>query len=76
MVDPDQAPPVPFRAFRLQDVQVGKRKTVMFVIVSQKSERWILVLDLGVKHGLVPPHHLLKATRSVDDMNELLRTDA
>jgi hypothetical protein len=71
MVDTYQALYVGFRAVRLQHRQVGEREPVVFVIIGQKSQCRILMLDPGIEYHPIPLEHLLEAAGPIDNMNEL-----
>ena len=76
MVDTDHATVIRLSTSRLQDVQVGKCKPMVFVVIGQEGQRRVLMLDLGVEHCLVPAQHLLEAAGAVDDVHELDGADA
>src|SRR5262249_45139738 len=76
VIDADRAASISLRAARLQNVEVHERKPMVFSVVGQKRQRWILMLNLGVEDGLVPTQHLFEAACAVDDVDELGRSDA
>src|ERR1035441_5051755 len=61
---------------RIDQLHVGERETVMFVVVCEKRQGRVLVLHLGSEHGLVPVDHLVEAARAVHDVHELCWSDS
>jgi hypothetical protein len=76
VIDADHSPAIRLCASGLQDVQVGEREPMVLVIVSQESERGVLVLHFGVEDQPVPAEHLLEAPGAVDDVDEPCGTNA
>src|SRR5262245_11902515 len=76
MLDADQTTAISLSSLRLQDIQIQESEAMVLPVVGQEGERRILILNLGVKHYLVPAYHLLEATGAVNDVNEFHRTNA
>jgi len=76
VVDADRAPRTVMAGVRRHYSQVDQRHAVMLVVVGEKRQYRILVLDLAVEHRLIPSDHLVELTGAIDDMDETGRTDA
>src|SRR5258705_5957542 len=48
----------------------------MLIVISQKRQRRVLILNLGAKYNPVPLQHLFETARVVDDVNEFGRSDS
>src|SRR5689334_25235706 len=57
-------------AIGAQHTHVCKGESMMFVIVSKKRKRGVLVLDPGVEYFFVPVEHLIIASGHVDHMGQ------
>jgi hypothetical protein len=75
MIDTNEARLLDVGAIGLQHRQVGKREPVVFVVIGEECQCGVLMLDLGVKHNLIPIQHLLEAASPINDVYESLGTN-
>ena len=71
MIDADLTAIIAGCSAGLQDIEIGEREPMVFVVVSEKRERWIFVNDLRFEDITLPCDHLIEAPGLIDHVGEL-----
>jgi len=70
VIDPDETLLIGFDVAGHEQGKIGKCESMMLIVICQKCQHRVLVLNLGIKYRLVPLNHPLKATSPIDNMSE------
>jgi hypothetical protein len=70
MVDTNQPMLIGILRIWLNNTQVDKCATMMFVVVGEECHYRVLMLNRGTEHFPVPGEHLRKSAGPIDDMRE------